>query len=182
MTRKAKVFLCFALIIQLLIPAYLLSRHYSVMNTALTSVTEYRFRINRIDFEYYTDNDNNYVCTGIDFHVEEIDGLYNRKIAVSLNENSMPVVDELKDEKQTDIWFDYDYYKQSRELSADEITFSPDRSVRSIISDIRKEYSWFNRKDENKTYAYVTAKIYKGLFIPTAIYFNGIKVITITTE
>ena len=182
MTRKAKVFLCFALIIQLLIPAYLLSHHYSINNTALESATEYRFRINNIDFDYYTDNDNNYVCTGITFRVEEIDGLYNRKIAVSLNENSMPVLEELKDKNQTDIWFDYDYYRQSRELTADEFTFAPDRNVRDIIRKISSEYSWFNRKDENKTYAYVTAKIYKGVFIPTAIYFNGIEVITITNE
>ena len=182
MTRKAKVFLCFALIIQLVIPAYLLSHHYSVMNTALESATEYRFRINNIDFDYYTDVDNNYVCTEITFRVEEIDGLYNRKIAVSLNENGFPVVEELKDKKQTDIWFDYDYYKQSRELSSDEFTFAPDRNATDVIKRIRKEYSWFNRNDENKTYAYVTAKIYKGVFIPTAIYFNGIEVITITNN
>ena len=182
MTRKAKVLLILTLIIQLIIPAYLLSHHYSVTNSALTSATEYRFRINSIDFDYYTDDDNNYVCTGMDFHVEEIDGLRNKKIAVSLNENGLPVLEELKDKKQTDIWFDYDYYKQSRELSADDITFSPDRKMTEIIADIRSEYSWFNRKDENKTYAYVTAKIYKGVFIPTAIYFNGIEVITITNE
>ena len=182
MTLKAKAFLCFALIIQLLVPAYLLSHHYSVTNSALTSATEYRFRINSIKFDYSIDSDNDYICEGIDFRVEEIDGLWDKKIAVSLNENGVSVVEELEDKKQTDVWFDYDYYKQSRYLSPDEITFSPDRSVRSIISDIRSEYSWFNRNDEYKTYAYVTAKIYKGVFIPTAIYFNGIEVITITNE
>lgn len=182
MTRKAKVLLILTLIIQLIIPAYLLSHHYSVTNSALTSATEYRFRINSIDFGYYKDEDNNFVCDEIRFYVEEIDGLRNKKIAVSLNENGLPVLEELKDKKQTDIWFDYDYYKQSRELSADDITFSPDRNMTEIIADIRSEYSWFNRKDENKTYAYVTAKIYKGVFIPTAIYFNGIEVITITNE
>lgn len=182
MTRKAKVLLILTLIIQLIIPAYLLSHHYSVTNSALTSATEYRFRINSIDFGYYKDEDNNFVCDEIRFYVEEIDGLRNKKIAVSLNENGLPVLEELKDKKQTDIWFDYDYYKQSRELSADDITFSPNRNMTEIIADIRSEYSWFNRKDENKTYAYVTAKIYKGVFIPTAIYFNGIEVITITNE
>lgn len=182
MTRKAKVLLILTLIIQLIIPAYLLSHHYSVTNSALTSATEYRFRINSIDFGYYKDEDNNFVCDEIRFYVEEIDGLRNKKIAVSLNENGLPVLEELKDKKQTDIWFDYDYYKQSRELSADDITFSPNRNMTEIIADIRSEYSWFNRKDENKTYAYVTAKIYKGVFIPTAIYFNGVEVITITNE
>lgn len=182
MTLKAKAFLCFALIIQLLVPVYLLSHHYSVTNSALTSATEYRFRINSIKFDYSIDSDNDYICEGIDFRVEEIDGLWDKKIAVSLNENGLPVVEELKDKKQTDIWFDYAYYKQSRELSSDEFTFAPDRSATDIIKRIRKEYSWFNRNDENKTYAYVTAKIYKGVFIPTAIYFNGIEVITITNE
>ncbi|MBR3976042.1 MAG: hypothetical protein IKJ88_09315 [Clostridia bacterium] len=182
MTRKAKVLLILTLIIQLIIPAYLLSHHYSVTNSALMSATEYRFRINSIDFGYYKDEDNNFVCDEIRFYVEEIDGLRNKKIAVSLNENGLPVLEELKDKKQTDIWFDYDYYKQIRELSADDITFSPNRNMTEIIADIRSEYSWFNRKDENKTYAYVTAKIYKGVFIPTAIYFNGIEVITITNE
>ena len=61
-------------------------------------------------------------------------------------------------------------------------TFAPDRSATDIIRKISREYSWFNRNDEYKTYAYVTAKIYKGVFIPTAIYFNGIEVITITNE
>ena len=184
MTRKIKAFLSLTLIIQLLIPAYLLVGHYSVMDTALTSATEYRFRINSIKFDYYVDTDNsyNYVCEEISLRVEEIDSLHNKKIAVSLNENGIPVLEELKNKNQTDIWFDYDYYEQYCKLSADEFTFSPDRSPRSIITDIRSEYSWFNRNDENKTYAYLTAKIYKGVFIPTAIYFNGIKVITITSE
>lgn len=182
MTRKAKVLLILTLIIQLIIPAYLLSHHYSVTNTALESATEYRFRINSIDFGYYKDEYNNFVCDEIRFYVEEIDGLRNKKIAVSLNENGLPVVEELEDKKQTDIWFDYDYYKQSRELSADDITFSPDSSATDIIRKISREYSWFNRNDEYKTYAYVTAKIYKGVFIPTAIYFNGVEVITITNE
>ncbi len=184
MTRKIKVFLSITLIIQFLIPAYLLSHHYSVMNTALESGTEYRFKITSIEFDYYTadDNEYEYICENIYFRIAEINALYNGKIAVSLDENGLPVLEVLKDKKQTDSWFDYDYYSQCCDISADKFTFSPDMNTREIIRRINSEYSWFNRNDEDKTYAYLSAKIYKGIFIPTAIYFNGIKVISITNE
>lgn len=181
MTRKIKAFLALTLIIQLLIPAYLLIHHYSVTNTALESATEYRFRINSMHFDIFSDVDV-YECKEISFSVEEIVGFYNQKIAVSLNENGMPVLEELKDKKQTDIWFDYDYYRQKTNLYTEDITFSDGIDIQSTIRKIKSEYSWFNRKDEYKTYAYLTAKIYKGVFIPTAIYFNGIKVITINND
>lgn len=181
MTRKIKAFLALSLVIQLLIPAYLLIHHYSVTNTALESATEYRFRINSMHFDIFSDVDV-YECKEISFSVEEIVGFYNQKIAVSLNENGMPVLEELKDKKQTDTWFDYDYYDQKTNLYPEDFTFADGIDIQRTIRKIKSEYSWFNRKDENKTYAYLTAKIYKGVFIPTAIYFNGVKIITINNE
>ena len=35
---------------------------------------------------------------------------------------------------------------------------------------------------ENPDGFYMTAKVYKGIFIPTAIYFDGVEVITFISE
>lgn len=182
MNKKMKIFLALTLIIQLLIPSYLLYHHYTVMDTALNSAEEYRFRINHFDFEIPANADADYECESIYFTVEEIEGNYNNKIAVSVAENGSIIVSELENTAQTDSWFDYDYYRQYRRLNRDDFVFPENISERYVINEIRKEYAWYNRNDADRKYAYVAAKIHKGVFIPTAIYFEGLKVITIIND
>ncbi len=182
MNKKMKVLLALTLIIQLLIPSYLLYHHYTVMDTALNSAEEYRFRIDSLEFEIPTDPDADYECESVYFRVTDIEAFYNKKIAVTLSEDGFPQVDEVDNSNKSDCWFDYKHYKQSKNLYKEDFAFNADIAVRYTLNKLRKEYAWYNKNDEDRKYAYVSAKIYKGRFIPTAIYFEGIKVITINNN
>ena len=51
--------------------------------------------------------------------------------------------------------------------------------IKALVTEINQTYGWVSDLHENGSYAYVTAKVYRGVFIPTAIYVKGEKVITI---
>ncbi len=181
MSRKAKALLALTLILQLLIPSYLMLHHYSVINEAKRSQTEYRFRLSDIDFSYSAGNPSADTIESLSYTVQDVLYLHDKKMGVSVDETGLASTVSA-DESAKDCWFDYDYYYKNTEITADDITFEPDVDVRALINELRNQYSWFNRKDENRIYAYVTAKIHKGIFIPTAVYFGDIKVLTINID
>lgn len=179
MKNKIKIFLILVLVIQLLVPSYLLVHHYSLINTAMEEKTEYLFVIDYMEF--WSDSKNyteEYVST-LHFSIYDTAGLYNERIAVSADENGIARLRALEDKKQTDIWFDYDYYEKSNSVGEGEFSFTERENAPDIVKELRQRYLWYNRKDENKEYVYLSAKIYKGIFIPTAIYYRGEKVIEI---
>ncbi len=176
MSKKLKILVILTLIIQLIIPSYLLYHHYSVTEAAINSGTEYKFRISYIEFDA-ADAQSKEECKSIHFFLDGLSGLYKSKIAVSADEYGFATMSELKNKNQTDYWFDYDYYNKNTDLSEGEFAFADGIYAREMMNRIRSEYSWFNRNDSNRNYAYVYAKVYKGVFIPTAIYFEGLKVI-----
>ena len=177
MKNKLKIFLIFALVIQLFVPSYLLVHHYSLISTAMEQKTEYLFVISYLEF---LSDDKKYTAEEVDslhFAVFYTEGLYNERIAVSADENGIARLSELGD-KKTDIWFDYDYYDKSQTVTADRFSFTEEASP-DIVRELHQRYFWYNRNDENKEYAYLSVKVYKGIFIPTAIYYKGEKIMTI---
>ena len=182
MNKKMKAALVLTLVVQLLIPVYLLSYHYTVTDTALNSSREYRFRITTLEFDIPDDVNADFECDSIYFKVADIEKRSGEKIEVTSNEYGFAKVSERENGSQTDNWFDYKQYKQYRKLNKNDFTFNSDIAVRYTMNEMRKAYAWYNKNDENREYAYVTAKVYKGRFIPTAIYFNGIKVLTINNS
>ncbi len=181
MKNKTKIFIALALVLQLFIPSYLLIHHYSLINNALDEETEYCFKLRSIEFKTQnwewtnTEKDADFLY----FSIYDTLGMYDKRIAVSTDENGLAVLSELKNKRQTDSWFDYDYYNNGCGFDSGEFAFEPGIDTYDIITELRNQYSWFNRNDENREYAFVTAKVYKGLFIPTAIYFRGEKILTI---
>lgn len=177
MKNKMKIFLIFALVIQLFVPSFLLTHHYSLIKTAMLEKTEYLFVISYLEF---WSDDKKYTAEEVDslhFSVYDTVGLYNERIAVSADENGIARLSELGD-KKTDIWFDYDYYDKSQTIPADRFSFTEEASP-DIVRELHQRYFWYNRNDENKEYAYLSVKVYKGIFIPTAIYYKGEKIMTI---
>lgn len=181
MNKATKILLSLTLVIQLLIPGYLLFHHYSLINTAMETEAQYRFRLSSLSFSYPAGKDTAEAVEAVFFEIENLFYLYDKKITVSVDDNGIALTKEADDTAGA-CWFHYDYYIKNSEIYKNNFTFEPDVNVRDLINEVRKEYSWFNRNDENRIYAYVTAKIHKGIFIPTAIYFGDTKIITITSE
>ncbi len=184
MNKKSKIIITVTLIItillQIFIPSYLLIHHYTLIKNTLKTETEYRFQLNRL----YIDYSNVGVVTassvtGLTFEIYDVYSLHNDKFTVTVNENGISDVKEIEGSPLTDTWFNYKYYANSTFHSAENFTIEKDINVQKTIRDINRHYNWFNRNDTDREYAYVTAKIYKGMFIPTAIYFRDQKIITI---
>ena len=184
MNKKSKIVITVTLIItiliQIFIPSFLLIHHYTLIKNTLATETEYRFQLNRI----YIDYKNSGVVTassvtGLTFEIYDVYSLNNEKFTVRVNENGIAEVKTIEEKPNTDTWFSYKYYAKSNYYTDEKISFTKDIDTESTIRDIHKAYNWFNRNDPDREYAYVTAKIYKGMFIPTAIYFRDQKIITI---
>lgn len=183
MKKSAKIITALTLIIQLLIPSYLLVHHYTLINTALKSEDEYMFEIDIIHFDHK--NIFNYSADGINsfyFEIFDFMPLDTEKIAVEKDEDGQLTVKELTKDNKTDVWFNYDYYSKNSFFTRGEYQFESTDNISTLITSINKEYYALSTKDEVRNPAYVSVKIYKGIFIPTAIYFNGEKILTITKK
>ncbi len=183
MNKKFKIIIAATLIFQLLIPAGFLYHHYTAINFALEHSLEYKFKLLDMRFSDYraSEGDPTDIRESLRFDVGGTSRLYNKKIAVTVGEDGFADLSELED-KDYNCWFDYDYCEKNSRFKADKFSFEPDVDVKALKKEIREAYAWASNLHENGCFAYVTAKVYKGVFIPTAIYVKGEKVITIHAE
>lgn len=184
MNKKLRIILALTLIVQLLIPVGMLYHHATIRNFALNHSLEYKFKLLDIDFwdfDYMDEDTDSYSGT-INLEVGGVRNYYNRKIAVTIGEDGFVDLAELENRMQTNCWFDYDYCRKNCTFRMNEYSFEPEVDVKALMSEVNKTHGWTSNFHENGCYAYVTAKVYKGVFIPTAIYVKGEKVITIHVE
>ncbi len=167
--KKLTALIVFTLVLQLLLPGCLLSHHYNVRSFAMEHSIDYKFRIS--DLNLYDDE--------INFWIEGY--IWDEKKSVSIDSEGFALMSDY-DKKKGDCWFDGEYYRKSCWLYSGEFVYEPDIDVKTLQSKTRKAFGWASDLFTEKCEAYVTAKIYKGVFIPTAIYVDGEKVITIINE
>ena len=181
MNKKFKIVVALTLIIQLLIPSYLLYHHYTVRDYALNHSPEYKFKLLDIDFWGYDfmQNESDIIDEPMDIEIGGVRNHYGEKIAVTIGEDGFADLAELESQLQTSCWFDYDYCRKNSTFYENEYFFEADVDIKALVTEINNTYGWASNFHENGSYAYVTAKVYKGVFIPTAIYVRGEKVITI---
>ncbi len=185
MNKKLKAFIALTIVIQLLVPSFLLVHHYSVLSTAKSLETEYTFELSRIYFNnYYFDYTGGSATLRQDgpmeFDTDAVISWSNKKLKVIASpQNNVIDTQELKSGDTADSWFYSKYYKQNSTIDAEKYSFEAGVNSEEIKEELRREYSWVNKDKEDREPAYLTAKIYKGVFIPTAIYFRGEKIISI---
>lgn len=181
MTQKTKIFIALTLVIQLLFPTGLLVHRHTVLKEALATEDEYIFELSELRLVVpntaYPSADS---CEAFWFSINDVYAYSAAKIAVSVGADGLAVVSELDRKKDTDCWFSYDYYNKNSNFEKGEFTIIT-TDFRQLRSEIISEYSIFNKNAEEKP-AYVTAKIHNGVFLPTAIYFNGEKIIDISAQ
>lgn len=188
MKKKIKLCLIFTLILQLLIPSYLLINHYTCEKKALESEKEYLFLLS--DITFFTDRRGSITeCESFHFFIDQAYNFYNSKIAVTETDNGIAVLEEKT--TGTDIWFDYNHYKKKQDIYSDSFTFENDSAILDTIREIETEYSskWsysdfeeIIQPETQEKKAFISAKVYKGIFIPTAVYFGTQKILTIEPD
>ena len=182
MTKKMKILLALIIAVQLLVPSSLLAYHYSVYSTAKSLGTEYWFEITYLSFDdHYVSDDSYEIAEGtMSFDLEEMWRLSTDKITPVISpQNNVISLKKLGDDEKTDIWFSYRIYNRSRILETDSFSFVNPEKKGAIKQALRTEYLRYKSDNENYEHAYLTAKIYKGIFLPTAIYFKGERIIEI---
>ena len=189
--KKFKLIVIIALIIQIILPAGILAYHYSIYNYALNNTPNFKFYLSYFDLYSYGENDE--IIYGDE---EKNDVLYfdiaykyfNTNMEVVSDMNGFAVISALQDKKLNKHWFSSDNYNKIGSFSqADgEFTYVDTEEAKKVMSQWKDTYFDHYGDDDIRfkggNTVYITAKVYKGVFIPTAVYRDNVKVIDIATK
>lgn len=174
MNKKLKIIVSVLLIIQLALPVYFLVHHCSTVSYAVRNAPEFKFDI---EFLHISDKDNNtlfYEISGLSYR--------NKKVAITNTINDFAIMTEYNGKKKTDNWFTIRYYSGNTVFSEKEYTFEPGADT-EMLKQRFSEQKLIELPDEKFIAAtYITAKVYKGVFIPTALYYENQKILTFITK
>ena len=102
--------------------------------------------------------------------------------------NGFVVISAVQDKKLNKNWFSYDNYNKIGSFSQaeGEFTYVDTEEAKKVMSQWKDTYFDHYGDDEIQfkggNAVYITAKVYKGMFIPTAVYRDNVKVIDIATK
>ena len=109
------------------------------------------------------------------FDVIDIFQFYHEDIAVTVGEDGYAHKLPCENKKLNKHWFTFNYYYNKSYVNNDSYVYEEGIDIAELHRKINKIYG----KDIEKPDGfYVTAKVYKGIFIPIAIYIEDTKVIS----
>ena len=178
MNKKLKIFIALTLALQLLIPSFILVYNKEITDNAIRNGTEYSFRLNHLylnrsltsETESYTLR---YEINGYNLLLYSMD-----EISVTENPNGFAALSKRENSDTGDSWFRYKSLSESMFLTDDCFTPAEGLTCRDLFlltNELKNK-----EKHTISDRAYVTAKVYKGIFIPDAIYLDGEKILTIS--
>ena len=191
MNKKLKLFIIIALVIQIILPAGLLGYHYSVYNYALNNTPDFKFYVSWLDLHSYGEDKEiiyNYDENSKEILYFDIDGTYYRKdMSVTTGADGFAGLTEVQNKKLNKHWFSYENYSKLGSYSKEEGEFEyvDTEQAKEVMSKWKGYYDYYEKDGiyyNGGNVVYVTAKVYRGVFIPTAIYTDGVKVITLNTK
>ena len=178
MNKRLKIFISLVLALQLLIPSFLLLYNKEIVDNTKSLSTEYSFRLEHLylDRRLTTEEEDynlHFSLYGYNLLLYGID-----EISVTENPDGFAFLSKRKNTDTGDSWFSYK--SLSNTMMQHEDSFTP---VEGLT--YRELFLTLNQLKNEEDYtlpdrAYVTAKVYKGMFIPTAIYLDGEKILTIS--
>ena len=189
--KKFKLIVIIALIIQIILPAGMLGYHYSIYNYALNNTPDFKFYLSYFDLYSYGENDEIIYGDENKNDVLYFDIAYkyfNTNMEVVSDMNGFAVISALQDKKLNKHWFSSDNYNKIGSFSqADgEFTYVDTEEAKKVMSQWKDTYFDHYGDDDIRfkggNAVYITAKVYKGVFIPTAVYRDNVKVIDIATK
>ncbi len=170
--KKLKIIIIATLVLQLILPLYLLTYHYSAYDEAVSQTTEFRFPLEYLDI--YNIHDTGDSVQQLGFSIKDIYDYYNEDIEVTVGDDGFAQMTLSKNKNLNKNWFTFKYYYSSNYYTSEEYEYAEGVDKTNFINHISSIY----REDVlNFDSFYLTAKVHKGLFIPTALYFEGEKVI-----
>ena len=178
MNKRLKIFTALVLVLQLLIPSFILVYNKEITDNAIRNGTEYSFRFSYFYMdrkltaktETYTLR---YEINGYNLLLYSID-----EISVTENPNGFAALSKRENSDTGDSWFRYKSLSESMFLTDDSFTPTDGLTYRDLFlltNELKNK-----EKHTISDRAYVSAKVYKGMFIPDAIYLDGEKILTIS--
>ena len=175
--KKLKIIIVASLILQLILPLYLLSYHYSAYDEAISQTEEFKFRLSYLDI--YNIYDTGDAVQHLSFEIKDIYDFYADDVEVTEGEDGFAEMSASINKSLNKNWFTFKYYYSSNYCNSDKYEYAEGVDVTKLIYKVNALYV---EDVENPDGFYMTAKVYKGIFIPTAIYFDGVEVITFISE
>ena len=175
--KKLKVFIIAVLILQILAPAGLLTHHYTLHDTAKKESPEFKFRLDGLSiYDIYDSGEGD---EKIVFDVRDLFEFYHQDIAVTVGDDGYAHMELAEDKSMNKHWFTFEYcYNRSYE-SSDNYKYEDGIDIAELHQKVNKIYGLDVEKPEG---FYITAKVYKGIFIPISIYIENEKVITFLND
>ncbi len=177
---KFRKFIIAVLILQLLMPAGLLYYHYSLHARAMKESPDFKIMVSYMNiWDYVNDGES------LHFELDNIYLYYGEDIAVTVGADGVATLSRAGNKRLNKHWFSFDYYRKlgSYHAKEGEFTYVDTPEAKEIID--RWRNNPHNSEGEILDYQggnsmYITAKIYKGLIIPTAVYNLDVKIIDLT--
>lgn len=177
MNKKLRIFVIVTLIIQLLLPLCLMCSHYSDYNYAMTESPEFKFRLEYINvYDIYNSGEGD---ERLDFDVLDLFRFYQEDIAVTVGSDGFVIMSHPENKRLNKHWFTFKYCYSTSQLNSGNYIYEAGVDIAELHRKINRTYSKDVEKPEG---FYITAKVYKGVFIPIAIYIEDQKVITFVQE
>ena len=170
--KKLKIIIALTLILQLILPLYLLSYHYSAYDEAINETADFKLPLEYLDI--YNMHDTGEAVQHLSFEIKDIYDHYMEDIEVTVGEDGFAGMSPSKNKNLNKNWFTFKYYYNSNYCTSEEYEYVEGVDVTKLIYTVNA----LRVEDVGTPEGfYITAKIYKGLFIPTAIYMDNEKVI-----
>lgn len=177
MNKKVKIFIIAVLILQILAPAGLLTHHYTLHDNAMKYSPDFKFRLEGIDI--YQIKDTGEGDEILYFDVVDLFRFYHDDIAVTVDADGFAQMSLSENKLLNKYWFTFEYCYGKRYVSGDSFVYEEGVDVSELHKKINKIYGKDIEKPEG---FYVTAKVYRGVFIPVAIYIEDTKVISFLND
>lgn len=173
MNKALKISVALVLVLQLLLPSFLLSYNKLLIDNTMKYGTEYTFLLKYIYSQRDFYDDEKYMIS-YEIYSGNLLLYLNDEISVDSYTDGFARVSERDPDDKSDNWFSYKSYCRNNYVSSD--SFSSEDALRDVYLKLNQlDYGEKNILEDN---IYLTAKVYKGMFIPTAIYLDGEKFIT----
>ncbi len=184
--KKLKIFIIAVLIVQMLLPAGLLTNEYSKRSEAFRYSPDFKFRLYYLDIWDLPDEEGEVLSFSI--ATKDLRTYYGDDIAVTADEKGYAKFSLAENKRLNKFWFSYKQYQNigSYKASKGEFTYVDTEEAKKVMSEWKQRYFDHYGDDEIKfnggNSVYITARIYKGIFIPTAVYKDGVKVIELAAK
>ena len=175
--KKIKLIIVLTIIIQLLLPSYLLYHHYNLHTEARKNSPEFKLLLESLDI--YEVNDTDEGEENLYFSVKDVYNYYSGDVAVAVGSDGFARLSVAENKSLNNYWFTHKYYSRKTYMDSSGYEYAEGVDRLDLIYRVNDMHI---EDIENPEGFYITAKVYKGVFLPMAIYLDNVKVIEFIDE